>query len=182
MTYLDKIEMFKPLDVDTLKELTTDLCAEDGSTDIRKCRYRSAIVIFLRNYCHLPMSAVADATRYFDPRTMSKSMHQSWDSSLHSFIYETMESYKSIADKYYGVNSFFMDRGSFPVSLHDAVLYKAAKKMPHKMRDYGAAPNYRSTPNSPTPMYCLSSLITDYKSNMPILDLVDKYNIDEKTN
>lgn len=182
MTYLDKIEMFKPLDIDSIKELTADLCAEDGSTDIRKSRYRSAIVMFLRNYCHLPMNMVADATKYFDSRMMVKGMHQSWDSTLHSLIYENMESYKSIADKYYGVNSFFVDRGSFPVSLHDAMLYKAAKKVPHKMRDYGAIFNHRTTPTAPPPMYCLSLLITDYKSNMPILDLIDKYVVDEKTN
>lgn len=182
MNYLDKIEMFKPLDMDSIKALTQDLCEEDGTTDIRKSHYRSAIVMFLRNYCHLPMLAIADATRYFDPRTMAKGMHQNWDSTLNSMIYENMESYKSIADKYYGVNSFFMDRGSFPTSLCDAVLYKAAKKVPHPLRDYGVSNYYRQTPTAPPIMYCLSLLIADYKSNMPILDLIDKYVIDEKTN
>lgn len=181
MNHLDKIYGFKPLEVDAVYELVKDMCNEDESFNPRKSKYRTAMAMFLRRYCYLPMKLISDATHYFEARNMGKTVVSVWETSLDSDIYDMMECYRHIAETYYGVNSFFIDRGSYPSALEDAMLYKASRNIPHKMRDINGLSNYKLTPSVAPPMYCLANVIHDYNSKVSVLDILDKYNIYERT-
>jgi len=144
-------------------QLIDDLFAEQ--VDMNKDKRKDIIAWFLRNYMAMPFSFIAEALEYSQSSDASRAVSLlrastgGYPVSLYSDYRDIYQTFKLVADKYYGTNNCLLELNSNE-DLENACLWSQADILGYKDTSKNA-PEYTPTPKSQPTMVSVNDMLTE---------------------